>query len=295
MATTPAWHGTPERGAIRRAGSGHADPRLPHHAHRAPPGRSGDRPQAAESHLFPDQRRGPRGRASSRRARAALRPRLDLSLLSRSRLVPHPGRHPVRDAAGRRGRGRRSGVRRPPDALPLGRAEAQHRDFISPTGTQFVQAVGCAEAGRYLDTEIGRNHAGRERRRRHQRRRVLGSAERGLPEAAAAVVPDRRQRLRHFRSASNARPPAATSRRWSPDFLDLFRQEVDGTDFLASYRAMREAAAYCRAGNGPALVHAHVMRPYSHSLSDDERMYKTAAERKAEAERDPVITLSRSF
>jgi len=73
-------------------------------------------------------------------------------------------------------------------------------------------------------------------------------------------------------------------------FPHLFRQEVDGTDFLPSYRAMREAAAYCRSGQGPALVHAHVVRLYSHSLSDDEHMYKTAAERKAESERDPVLT-----
>jgi 2-oxoisovalerate dehydrogenase E1 component len=67
------------------------------------------------------------------------------------------------------------------------------------------------------------------------------------------------------------------------------RQEVDGTDFLASYRAMQAAAAYCREGSGPALVHAHCTRPYSHSLSDDERLYKSQAEREAEAARDPVL------
>jgi len=72
-------------------------------------------------------------------------------------------------------------------------------------------------------------------------------------------------------------------------FPDLYRQEVDGTDFLASYRAMRAAVAYCREGHGPALVHAHCTRPYSHSLSDDERLYKCAAEREAEATRDPVL------
>ena len=64
---------------------------------------------------------------------------------------------------------------------------------------------------------------------------------------------------------------------------------MDGTDFLASYRAMREAVPYCREGHGPALVHAHVIRPYSHSLSDDERLYRTAAEREAESARDPVL------
>ena len=36
-----------------------------------------------------------------------------------------------------------------------------------------------------------------------------------------------------------------------------FVSEVDGTDFIASYSAMVEAVAYCRAGRGPALVHAH--------------------------------------
>ena len=71
-------------------------------------------------------------------------------------------------------------------------------------------------------------------------------------------------------------------------FPGLHVDSVDGTDFLASLRAMRDAAAYVRARKGPALVHAHVIRPYSHSLSDDEKLYKTPAEREAEARRDPI-------
>ena len=64
--------------------------------------------------------------------------------------------------------------------------------------------------------------------------------------------------------------------------------EVDGTDFLASYHAMQQAVQYCRRAADPALVHAHCIRPYSHSLSDDEKLYKTQAERDAEAQRDPL-------
>jgi 2-oxoisovalerate dehydrogenase E1 component len=74
-------------------------------------------------------------------------------------------------------------------------------------------------------------------------------------------------------------------------FPGLLVQSIDGTDFIASYRAMSRAVAYARARKGPALVHARVTRPYSHSLSDDEKLYKTAAERTAEAARDPLLRL----
>src|SRR5215203_4256035 len=73
--------------------------------------------------------------------------------------------------------------------------------------------------------------------------------------------------------------------------LEVIR--VDGTDLVQSCRAMREAVAYARARKGPALVHAKVIRPYSHSHSDDERSYKTAEERSLEAERDPITTLTK--
>lgn len=63
----------------------------------------------------------------------------------------------------------------------------------------------------------------------------------------------------------------------------------DGTDYVGSYKTMRQAVEHVRGWNGPALVHATVTRPYSHSLSDDEKLYKTAAERAAEAKRDPLV------
>src|SRR5438552_16914518 len=72
-------------------------------------------------------------------------------------------------------------------------------------------------------------------------------------------------------------------------FPGLKVDSIDGTDFFASLDAMREATAYVRARKGPAFVHAHVTRPYSHSLSDDEKLYKPPAERAAEARRDPIV------
>src|SRR5262245_52179997 len=76
-------------------------------------------------------------------------------------------------------------------------------------------------------------------------------------------------------------------------FPNLFIQEVDGCDPLASFDTLAKAAEYCRARKGPALVHAHVIRPYSHSLSDDEVLYRPPSERQAEAERDPLVTFPR--
>jgi 2-oxoisovalerate dehydrogenase E1 component len=72
------------------------------------------------------------------------------------------------------------------------------------------------------------------------------------------------------------------------DFPNFHFEEVDGTDPIASYAAMRRAVTHCRAGDGPAFVHAHVIRPYSHSLSDDEKLYRPEVERQRDAAHDPV-------
>ena len=158
----------------------------------------------------------------------------------------------------------------------------------SPTGTQFLQAVGCAEASRYRNPgagEVTLVSSGDGATSEGEFWEALNAACLGMlplvflieDNGYAISVPLEAQTAGGNVSALTA------------GFPGLFRQEIDGTDFLASYRAMQSAVAYCREGRGPALVHAHCIRPYSHSLSDDERLYKSPAEREAEAARDPVL------
>ena len=88
-----------------------------------------------------------------------------------------------------------------------------------------------------------------------------------------------------------AQTPGGDISRLVEHFPGLRTYRCDGTDYLASYRTLGEAVTYVRGRNGPAFVHATVIRPYSHSLSDDEKLYKTAAERESEARRDPLLRM----
>ncbi|HWB85468.1 MAG TPA: dehydrogenase E1 component subunit alpha/beta [Bryobacteraceae bacterium] len=167
-----------------------------------------------------------------------------------------------------------------------------HRDYhivssSSPTGTQFLQAVGCAEAGRYrgAQNEITLVCSGEGATSEGEFWEALNVAcLSALP--LLFLVEDNGYAISVPIEAQTAGGNVSTL---VAGFPGLFRREVDGTDFLESYDALKSAVSYCRDGRGPALVHAHVIRPYSHSLSDDERVYKTSAERASEAERDPVL------
>ena len=185
----------------------------------------------------------------------------------------------------------------------FGRADLNIVTSSSPTGTQFNQAVGCAEG--------------------IVRARVSGLADR-LDSGAPAVRPDEivlvctgdgttseGEFWEAVNSASNLELPllflvedngyaisvpvevntaGGSISKIVRGFPNLHVEEVDGTDPLESYDVMRRAAGHVRSGRGPALVHAHVTRPYNHSMSDDERLYKPESEREREAARDPLTT-----
>jgi len=177
----------------------------------------------------------------------------------------------------------------------------------SPTGTQFLQAVGCAEAGRYFShhPEAAEKNAGDYR----QFKDVIFHGDEVTYVSCGDGTTSQGEFWESLNTASNLKLPVlyliedneyaisvpvevGTSggniSRLVKGFPNFYFVEVDGTDPLASYSALKKAIDYIRAGNGPAFVHGHVVRPYSHSLSDDEKLYRPESERNSEVERDPI-------
>jgi 2-oxoisovalerate dehydrogenase E1 component len=168
----------------------------------------------------------------------------------------------------------------------------------SPTGTQFLQAVGCAEAWlRYSAVEGMREavtgphgdevvfvSSGDGTTSEGEFWESLNSAC-NLKLPVVFVIEDNGYAIS---VPVEVNTPGGSISKLVAGFPGLHIEEVDGCDPVASYDALQRAVEYCRARKGPALVHAHVIRPYSHSLSDDEVLYRPPAEREADAQRDPL-------
>jgi 2-oxoisovalerate dehydrogenase E1 component len=171
----------------------------------------------------------------------------------------------------------------------------------SPTGTQCLQAVGAGEAGMIYERVAGIP----DRSERYHADEITymsigeGATSEGefwesLNTACTRPVPVLYLVEDNGYAISvpvEVQTPGGDVSRLVESFPNLKLWRCDGTDFLESYRTLGEAAAYVRRERKPAFVHAKVIRPYSHSLSDDERLYKTPDERKAEALRDPLTKM----
>ncbi len=180
----------------------------------------------------------------------------------------------------------------------------------SPTGTQFLQAVGCAEAGRYFSQhpEAARKHEGDYRQFKdvtfHGDEVVYCSAGDGTTsegefwEAMNTACNDKLPVIFMIEDNEYAisvpvevQTAGGSISKLVSSFPNLFIEECDGTDPVASYATMKRAVEYCRSGKGPALIHGHVIRPYSHSLSDNEKLYRPDSERQKDAQRDPITRM----
>jgi 2-oxoisovalerate dehydrogenase E1 component len=177
----------------------------------------------------------------------------------------------------------------------------------SPTGTQFLQAVGCAEAGRYF----ARNPKAAEKADGDYRqfKDVIFNGDEVVFVSCGDGTTSEGEFWEALNSAANLKLPVlfvvedneyaisvpvevgtagGNISKLVSGFPNFHFSEFDGTDPLASYAAFKTAVDYCRSGKGPAFVHGHVIRPYSHSLSDDEKLYRPDSERQSEVERDPI-------
>jgi 2-oxoisovalerate dehydrogenase E1 component len=171
----------------------------------------------------------------------------------------------------------------------------------SATGTQCLHAIGAAEAGRLYE----RLTAIPDREQRFHDDEVTyvsvgdgATSEGEFWESLNTACTEKLPVLYLIEDNGYAisvpvevQTPGGDISRLVEDFPSLRVFRCDGTDYLASHRTMRDAVAHVRARKGPAFVHATVVRPYSHSLSDDEKLYKTPAEREAEARRDPLARM----
>jgi 2-oxoisovalerate dehydrogenase E1 component len=180
----------------------------------------------------------------------------------------------------------------------------------SATGTQILHAVGCSEAGRYFPRHPNATQKAEGDYRQFKDVQFQGD------EITYVSLGDGTTSEGEFwealNTASNRRLPVlfcvedngyaisvpvevqtsgGNISRLVSAFPNFHFEELDGTDPIAAYAALKRAADYCRAGHGPAFVHAHVIRPYSHSLSDDERLYRPDSERQRDAARDPISCL----
>jgi 2-oxoisovalerate dehydrogenase E1 component len=180
----------------------------------------------------------------------------------------------------------------------------------SPTGSQILQAVGCAEGGRYFarHPQAAKKSAGDYRQFKDVKFQGDEVTYVSLGEGASSEG----EFWEAMNTASNRKLPVlfvvedngyaisvpvevqtagGNISRLVAGFPNFHFEEIDGTDPVASYAAFARTVAYCRAGEGPGFIHAHVIRPYSHSLSDDERLYRPDAERERDAARDPITRM----
>ena len=184
----------------------------------------------------------------------------------------------------------------------------------SATATQCLHAIGCAEAGRYFARHPGASAPPPGRRWEDYRdfKKVSFRGDEVTYVSIGEGSTSQGEFWESLNTASNnklpvvyvvedngyaistpveANTPGGSISRLIANFPNFHFAEIDGTDPIASYAAMVEAVAYCRGGRGPALVHGHVVRPYSHSLSDDERQYRSEEEVRADAQRDPIAKM----
>jgi 2-oxoisovalerate dehydrogenase E1 component len=167
----------------------------------------------------------------------------------------------------------------------------------SATGSQCIPAVGCAEASRYI---VQRDLHGCSAHGDELTYVSLGEGATAQGEFWESLTTACRLALPMlYVVADNGYAISTRSDHQAPapiselvaGFRGLHVAKIDGRDYFEVRHEAADAVHRVRAGQGPTLLHAIVTRPYSHSLSDDQKKYRTSAELTDEAEHDPIKVL----
>jgi len=173
----------------------------------------------------------------------------------------------------------------------------------SCTGTQFLQACGLAEGGRYLQQlkEEGVDLEGRTFEEDEIIYVSTGDGTTSQGEFWESITTSCVNNLPVMYMVedngyaisvpTSVQTPGGSISKALANFPGLKVYKCDGNCPIESYATMTEAAKYMRSKRGPVLIHATVTRPYSHSLSDDQTMYRT----KKELEDEKKIDVFNSF
>jgi len=157
----------------------------------------------------------------------------------------------------------------------------------SPTGTQFLQAVGAALASQHQGiqnvTYVSSGEGTTSQGEFHEA--VNWASREKLP--VIFVIENNKYAISVHVSKQSGGEGHSISEMMK-GYATLKRMLIDGTDFVESYLAFKEAMEYVKSGQGPVLIEADVIRLLSHSSSDDQRKYRAHDELEDEAKRDPV-------
>jgi 2-oxoisovalerate dehydrogenase E1 component len=162
----------------------------------------------------------------------------------------------------------------------------------SPTGTQFLQAVGCAMGARYLGKdEIVYVSAGEGTCSQGDFHEALSWASRDKLPVLFVI-----QNNDYAISVPISEQLGANSvYDLTAGYKNLSRYTVDGSDLAACLSLAKEAIAGVRSGNGPALIEAHVPRIQSHSISDDHNKYRSKEDIEDLKRRCPIAKLRKAM
>jgi len=157
----------------------------------------------------------------------------------------------------------------------------------SPTGTQFLQAVGAALAlVRKGEKNIAFVSSGEGTSSQGEFHEAINWASRAKLPVLFVIENNKYAISVPVTLQSGGRGYSVSE--MMAGYANLHRTKIDGTDYFECIEKLKEAIEYIKSGKGPALIEAEVVRLLSHSSSDDQRKYRSPEELERDLQKDPI-------